>query len=111
MVVLVASCTTNSLQPKGGACFQSIDCQLPLVCIPTPGADAGGTCSDDLSKIVSLPEAGANDAPVTSDGGDGAVTPDTGPADNNVPDNNPPPDTGTQDTGTQDTGGSDAPID
>ena len=95
---LTGACTTNSLVAKGGACFQSIDCQAGLVCINAN--DAGGVCTDDLTGIVDVPEAGSDvaqqdvtlaDAPV-----DQAAPPDTGPPDTG------PPDTGTQDTGVDD---------
>jgi hypothetical protein len=112
--VLVGACTTNSLTAKGGACFQSIDCQDGLVCIPTPGADAGGTCSDDLSSIVSTPEAGS-DAPVTTDATTDGTAPDTSVPDTSVPDTSVPdtsvPDTSVPDTSVPDTSVPDAATD
>jgi hypothetical protein len=103
VVGILSACTTNALTAKGGACFQSIDCQDGLVCIPTPGADGGGTCTDDLTTIVSLPEAGGDgamaDVAVTPDGSPDTSVPDVGVPDNNVPDSNPPADTGAPDTG------------
>jgi len=109
---LVGACTTNALVGAGGACFQSVDCQEGLVCIPTPGADGGGTCSNDLTSVNKPVEAGG-DAPATTDAATDATTdtsvPDTGIPDNNVPETTPPADTGTQDTGASDAGSSDAP--
>ena len=110
---LVSACTTNSLTAKGGACFQSIDCQDGLVCIPNPGADGGGTCSDDLTNIQKPVEAGG-DAPAATDAPTDTGTPDTGTPDTGTPDTGTPdtgtPDTGTPDTGTPDAGSSDAPA-
>ncbi len=109
---LFDACTTNALVAKGGACFQSIDCQEGLVCVPTPGVDGGGTCSDDLSSITKPVEAGG-DAPATTDATTDAPadtgTPDTGAPDTGTPDTGTP-ETSTPDTGTPDTGASDAPA-
>lgn len=95
-VVAAGACTTNDLVGQGGACFQSIDCQLGLVCIY---AGDSGTCTNDLDGTVFVPEAGGGgdvaqpDAPLTD-----------APADQNVSDVVTQPDTGTPDTGTPDTG-------
>jgi hypothetical protein len=100
------ACTTNALVGQGGACFQSIDCQLGLVCKNLN--DAGGVCTNDLTGVVSVPEAGAADAAqpdvVTDAPADQTVT-DTGTQDTGTQD------TGTQDTGTQDTGAGDSATD
>lgn len=101
-LVLTGACTTNSLVAKGGACFQSIDCQAGLVCIDAN--DAGGVCTDDLTGIVSVPEAGMPDAPQPMDAQPDSVVPDVVAKDTSTPDTSPP-DTGTPDTGTPDTGG------
>ncbi len=98
-LLAVGACTTNGgTVAKGGACTQSIDCQEKLVCIYPVGSETTGTCSDDLTNIVSVPDAASADAPVP----DAVVTDsptDQVAQDNNVPDNNVP-DTSTQDTGT-----------
>jgi hypothetical protein len=97
---LIGACGQNALVAKGQPCFQSIDCQLGLACVPQQN-DAGSICSDDLSGISSVPEAG----------GDAAAQPDTpltdSPIDQVTQDNNVPETT--QDTSTQDTSTPDAP--
>jgi hypothetical protein len=99
---MTGGCTTNSLVAKGGSCFQSLDCQAGLVCIDAN--DAGGICTDDLTGIVDVPEAGS-DAPAQQDVTVADVT-----VDQTVPDTSTQ-DTGTQDTGTQDTGTQDTGVD
>lgn len=105
-LILASSCTTNGLTQKGGACFQTIDCQDGLICKYVNDA---GSCTDDLSGLNTLPpEAGADtpaqlDAPVVDSPADTTPPQDTG-----VKDTAPPQDTGVQDTGTQDTGATDA---
>jgi len=91
------ACSTNSLTAKGGACFQSIDCQDGLVCKNLN--DAGGTCTDDLTGTVFVPDATAGDAAAQQD-----VTVTDAPADVVQVQDTGTQDTGTQDTGTQDTG-------
>ena len=95
---MLGGCATNDLVAKGGACFQSIDCQLGLVCVYVNDA---GSCTDDLSTINNPAEAGGGSDVAQQD-----VTTDA-PADQSVQDTGTQ-DTGTQDTGTQDTGASDA---
>lgn len=101
---MTGACTTNALTDKGGACYQSLDCQLGLVCVNLN--DAGGVCTDDLDGTVFVPptdaggEAAQQDVVVT----DGTAT-DTGTQDTSTQD------TGTQDTGAQDTGIDDATTD
>lgn len=98
-LALLGGCATNDLVAKGGACFQSIDCQSGLVCIYVNDA---GSCTDDLTGIVSVPETGSPDAPAQQDAAPDAPAQDTGTQDTGTQD------TGTQDTGTQDTGTTDA---
>jgi hypothetical protein len=102
-LALLGGCTTNDLVAKGGACFQAIDCQAGLVCIY---ANDAGTCSDDLSSIVNVPETGSPDAPAQQDAPVGDA-----PADQVAPQDTGVQDTGVQDTGAQDTGASDAADD
>lgn len=98
IVLLLGACTTDSLVGANGACFQSIDCQPGLVCIPQNDA---GICSSNLNNIVVLPpEAGSDTAQPD-------VTLNDGPVDQAVQDNFVQ-DTSTQDTSTQDTGSTDA---
>ena len=93
------ACGTNSLAPKGNACFQAIDGQIGLFWL---GADGGaaGTCSDCASCVATLPEAGSDaTTDAVADSPTDAVIvdsppPDTGPKDTG------PPDTSVQDTGT-----------
>ncbi len=90
---LLGGCTSDALVPSGGACFQTIDCQLGLVCIYVNDA---GSCTNNLQGIATLPE-----------GGDAAqqdVTPMDSPADQIAPADNNVPDNNVQDTSTQDTG-------
>jgi hypothetical protein len=93
-MVAVGACGNNALIDKGGQCYQSIDCQLGLACVRV-GDAATGTCTDDLSMIQNVPEAGADmtamDTTVTD------TTPDMVVQDTTVQD------TSTQDTATQDT--------
>lgn len=107
-LVAAGACTTNDLVGQGGACFQSIDCQLGLVCVHLGDA---GMCTNDLDGTVFVPEAGGggdvaqpdvtvSDAPVDQNVTDVVAQPDTGT-----------PDTGTPDTGTPDTGATDATAD
>jgi len=97
-MVAVGACSSNSLVDKGGQCYQSIDCQLGLACVRVADA-ATGTCTDDLSMIQNVPEAGGDmtvmDTTVTD------TTTDMVVQDNTVQD------TSTQDTSTQDTGTAD----
>lgn len=99
-VLSIGACTTNALVAKGGACFQSIDCQEKLVCIVAVGADAG-TCTDDLTTIVDVPDVNIPEAQAF----DVVVTDQVAPADNNVPETSPPQDSGTQETSTNDASG------
>ena len=99
-LALLGGCATNDLVAKGGVCFQSIDCQSGLVCIYVNDA---GTCTDDLTGIVNVPETGSPDAPAQQD----AAPPDAPAQDTGTQDTGTQ-DTGTQDTGTQDSGGTDA---
>jgi hypothetical protein len=101
------ACTSTSLVGAGGECFQAIECEPGLVCIPSAGGKR--ICSSDLSGIVvAVPEAGAGDATpgdatITYDGAGDAPPP---PKDTGVPDNNPPPqDSGGNDSAPQDSGG------
>ena len=100
-LLAVGACTTNGgTIAKGGACTQSIDCQEKLVCIYPVGSETTGTCTDDLTNIVSVPDAASSDAPVVdAPVVDSPVTDQIAPQDNNVPD------TSTQDTGTTDSAG------
>ena len=102
------ACSTNSLTAKGGACFQSIDCQDGLVCKNLN--DAGGTCTDDLTGTVFVPDASADaaaqpDGMVTDAPADVVQVQDTGTQDTGTQD------TGVQDTGVQDTGAQDTGTD
>jgi hypothetical protein len=99
MGVLAGACSNVELVGPGGACYQTIDCQLGFACVPLPN-DGGGMCTNDLSKIVMVPEAGSDMAVPD-------VTPMDSPTDQVVQDV-VTMDTGTQDTGTQDTGTTDA---
>jgi hypothetical protein len=71
-----SACSSSAkLVAAGGACSLASDCQEGLVCIPTPGASTGRSCSSDLSTIqeTELPDTG----PDTGEGGagddDGAI--------------------------------------
>ena len=100
-LVAVSSCSTNGLTAKGGACFQTIDCQDGLICKYVNDA---GSCTDDLTGLNTLPEAATDaaqqdvavvDSPMDTTPPQDTGTPDTGPQDTGT----------TQDTGTQDSGG------
>ena len=94
-LIFASSCATNSLTAKGGACFQTIDCQDGLIC---KYVNAAGTCTDDLTGLNTVPEA-AGDTPAQQD-----VTPTDSPKDSPPPPDTGPPDTGPPDTGPPDTG-------
>jgi hypothetical protein len=100
-LAVTGACTTNSLTAKGGACFQSIDCQAGLVCINAN--DAGGVCTDDLTGIVSVPEAGSPDAVAQPDAPADVTVQDVVTQDV-VAQDVVTQDVVTQDTGTPDTG-------
>lgn len=106
------ACSDAALVAAGGECFQAIDCEPGLVCIPAAGGKS--VCSSDLTGIVKVPpEAGApadaappSDATITYDSAVDAPPPPP-PKDTGVPDNNPPPlDSGGNDAAPpQDSGG------
>jgi hypothetical protein len=103
-LVLSAACSSASLVPSGGTCFQSIDCQLGLVCIYPMGGDAG-SCTSNLNSIDDvppLPDAGMMEATPMMDSP--AVMDQTAPKDNNVPET-VVDETGTPETGTNDAAG------
>ena len=90
---LFGACSSGALVAAGGECFQAVDCEPGLVCIPSAGKRV---CSSDLSGIATVPpEAGGaadaakpGDATIIYDGAKDALPP---PPDQSVPDNNPPP--------------------
>jgi hypothetical protein len=99
-VLLVGACGSNALIGQGQPCYQSIDCELGLACVPNQqgNPDAGSTCTSNLNGISDVPEAGGDSTlmdttpPMDSPVMDQVVIPD-----NNVPET--PMDTGVQDTG------------
>ncbi len=102
-LVLLGACDNASLVAPGGACFQSIDCQLGYACVPQPN-DAGGVCSNDLSKIATVPEAGADMTVADTTPMMDSPVMDQVAQDNNVPETSNM-DTGTPETGTTDASG------
>jgi hypothetical protein len=75
-----SACSSSAkLVAAGGACSLASDCEEGLVCIPTPGASTGRSCSSDLSTIqeTELPDTGP-DTGAVGEGGtgddDGAIT-------------------------------------
>jgi len=101
LISLFGACDNASLVGMGGTCYQSIDCQLGLACVPQEGTDAS-ICTNNLMGIVDVPEAG-----------DVAINYDTGPMemdqvapmDNYVPMETGPMETGPMETGTMEAGG------
>ncbi len=75
-----SACSSSAkLVAAGGACSLASDCQEGLVCIPTPGASTGRSCSSDLSTIqeTEFPDTGP-DTGATGVTGEGGVGDDDG---------------------------------
>ncbi len=86
---ILAACSTQAKAvAQGGQCFQAIDCQDGLVCVPQP--DGRSACTNDVSGIVHIEdaavprEAAARDGMADGQPGDGAVS-DAPPADTAPP--------------------------
>ena len=53
---ILAACSTQAKAvAQGGQCFQAIDCQDGLVCVPQP--DGRSACTNDVSGIVHIEDA------------------------------------------------------
>jgi hypothetical protein len=107
-LALMGSCSSASLVASGGPCFQSIDCQLGLVCITPMGSDAG-SCTNNLNGIVDVPPIGDAAQPDATPMMD-VVTMDQVVKDNNVPET-VVMETGAPETGPEDSSTTDAPAD
>lgn len=55
-IAVVSACSSAKLLGAGQPCFQAVDCDQGLACVPKNPmmTDAGSVCSSDLSGIVNV---------------------------------------------------------
>jgi hypothetical protein len=98
VVALIAACSTHAkLAGQGEQCFQATDCEDGLVCVPAP--DGRSACTNDVSSIVHMQEAGGPAEAAPRDGATDAppsdapmMMPDAPPAEAAPQDSAPAPD-------------------
>jgi hypothetical protein len=90
IALALSACSSKAkLIAQGGECLQATDCVDGLVCVPQQ--DGRRICSNDLSGVQSIEEAGP---PPAGDAGALDATSDAPLADVEQPDAGPPADTG-----------------